>query len=81
MQSVHKKLIHCVGEKNRDRVYALYNIAKAGKGAHARGKQALPARGGKRLFMVPGGHLMAENDSSWLQEDTSWRRQTSHGAK
>ena len=24
---------------------------------------------------------MAENDSPWLQEDTSWRRQTSHGKK
>ncbi len=29
--------------KNRGRVYTLYNIARTGKGAHAGGRQALPA--------------------------------------
>jgi len=28
-------------------------------------KQILPSHGGKRPLMAPGGHSMAENDTSW----------------
>jgi hypothetical protein len=28
-------------------------------------KSNLPAHGGKRRLMVPGGQLMAKNDNSW----------------
>ena len=42
-------------------------------------KQPLPAHGGKRPVSALANFAAAR--SSWLQEDDSWRRRTSHGGK
>jgi hypothetical protein len=36
------------------------------------GSELMPAHGEKRQFVVPGGQLMVQTDTSWRQPD--WRR-------
>jgi len=50
----------------------IFIYAPLTKAAPSSCMQCLPAHGGKRQFMVPGGQLMAQTDTSWRQPD--WRR-------